>query len=113
MPLFFQAVKLDSPSAAGLRMVAPALATPFGGLTTGFAMTRYGNGCLKKLTRVGMTFMMVCAMLLLHLGQSADTWRYSAVLVPGNFGQGIAYPSILFAFIQGFDFEGPYISFSH
>jgi len=100
MPLFFQAVLLDSPSKAGLRLVAPALATPLGGLATGLAMTRWTN-CLPLLTKIGLLAMLCSSVLVLNLGPSEPAWKYSVFLMPGNFGQGIAYPSILFSYIKG------------
>ncbi|KAH8901407.1 MFS drug transporter [Thozetella sp. PMI_491] len=98
MPLFFQAVLLDRPSTAGLRLVAPALSTPIGSLVTGYLMARGDH--LNILTRVGLATFFVSACLVSTLGRDEPSWKYSLYLMLGNLGQGIAFPSSLFAFIR-------------
>ncbi|KAF4337734.1 multidrug efflux transporter (Eurofung) [Fusarium beomiforme] len=99
MPFFFQTVLLDKASAAGLRLVPPSLATPFGGLTTGIVMRRGGDH-LTLLTRLGLILMLLSNILMLNLGIREENWKYSAYLILGNFAQGMVYPSILFGFIR-------------
>ncbi|KAJ9156229.1 Mfs transporter [Pleurostoma richardsiae] len=101
MPLFFQSVLLDSASVAGLRLVAPSLATPIGGLTTGLIM-RHGDR-LSLLTRAGLLCLIVGGWFNLSLGMTDPLWKYSVYLMVGSFGQGMAYPSSLFGFIRACD----------
>jgi hypothetical protein len=97
MPLFFQAVLLDSASVAGLRLVPPSLATPLGGLTTGIFMRH--NTDLTLLTRAGLLLCLVGTLLILNLGIHSPRWQYSVFLIFGNLGQGIVYPSLLLGII--------------
>lgn len=98
MPLFFQTVFLDTPSVSGLRLVAPSLATPLGGLTTGLLMRRDID--LMLLTRLGLLSCVIGNLSVICLGQQDPRWMYSAALFFGNLGQGIVYPALLFAFIR-------------
>ena len=110
MPLFFQAVLLDSASLAGLRLVAPSLATPLGGLTTGIIM-RHGDR-LTLLTRIGLVLLMIGGCLNLSLGMVDPLWKYSVYLLVGSFGQGMVYPSSLFGFIRTVDHNGEHQPFT-
>lgn len=98
MPLFFQVVLLDSPSKAGFRLIPPSLATPLGGVTTGFVMTRRDS--LISMTRVGLLMLLANCILLLSLSMSEPEWKYSAYMMLGNFGQGMVFPASLFAFLR-------------
>ncbi|RSL90558.1 hypothetical protein CDV31_015655 [Fusarium ambrosium] len=104
LPLFFQTVLLDAPSVAGLRLIAPSLATPLGGLTTGLAM-RIGDS-LTALTRTGLFFLLVTICMILTLGKHDQEWKYSTYGILGNFGQGMAYPSLLFGVVRATGKEG-------
>lgn len=111
MPLFFQAVLLDSASVAGLRLVASSLATPLGGLTTGLAMKflakRYEDSSLTLLTtlaRTGAIILFIGGIFNLALGMNDPSWIYAAYLTVGGFGQGMSYPASLFSFIGACDF---------
>lgn len=108
MPLFFQGVLLDSASVAGLRLVAPSLATPLGGLTTGLLM-RHGDR-LTLLTRTGLLLLIIGGYFNISLGMHDPDWKYSLYLMVGGFGQGMAYPSSLFGFIKTSDHNGEIIA---
>ena len=104
MPLFFQAVLLDSASVAGLRLVAPSLATPIGGLTTGLIMKHGGQ--LGWVTRCGLALLVIGTCLTLTLKMQEPHWKYSVFLMFGNLGQGMIYPATLFTFIWACDPKG-------
>jgi hypothetical protein len=107
MPLFFQTVFLDTASVSGLRLVAPSLATPLGGLTTGLLMRRDID--LVILTRFGLLSCIIGTALVICLSDQDPRWMYSAALVFGNFGQGVVYPALLFTSIRAALSEGcPY-----
>lgn len=107
LPLFFQVVLLDSPSEAGLRLVIPSLATPAGGVISGFIMSRYGR--LSELVKLGCFFMIIGNGLVASLNYQDSKWKYLVYLFPANLGQGIAYPSILFTFLAAFDHSRKYL----
>lgn len=97
MPLFFQVVFLDTPSQAGFRLIPPSIATPLGGVTAGFVMARRNR--LIAMTRIGLTMLVANSGLLLCLGMDEAGWKYSVLMMVGNFGQGMAFPASLFAFL--------------
>ncbi|GME49455.1 hypothetical protein N7475_008753 [Neofusicoccum parvum] len=101
MPLFFQAVLLDSPFKAGLRMILPSMATPLGSLVAGMAMSR--NASLPLMTQVGMLLLSIGSGLLLLLRMDRGRLGSVVLLVLPNLGAGIAFPSSLFQFINMFD----------
>lgn len=104
MPLFFQAVLSDSPTKAGLRLMLPSLALPIGGITTGIYM--WLKGRLVFLICLGIGLLVLGNCLLLSLTTDLASWKYVVYLVPGNFGQGLTYPAILFQFIGSFEKSG-------
>lgn len=104
LPLFFQVILLDSASKAGGRLAIPALATPIGGLVAGFIMSRYGR--LITLLRAGTLCMAFGTALVTSLGFSDSTWKYYLFIFPATLGQGITYPSTLFANIATFEHSG-------
>ena len=104
LPLFFQVVLLDSASQAGARLAIPALATPLGGLITGYIMSRYGK--LITLLRSGTLCMAVGNALVTALRFTDSTWKYYLFIFPANFGQGITYPATLFTNIATFEHSG-------
>lgn len=106
MLLFFQAVLLDTPSKAGLRMMIPAMMTPIGGLVAGLIMSR--NGSLRKMIWVGLGLVVSGNGLILTLKRANPDWKYIVYLLPAGLGQGMAYPSLLFTFIRMADTSGKY-----
>ncbi|PVI05624.1 MFS general substrate transporter [Periconia macrospinosa] len=110
MPLFFQTVLLGTASIAGLRLIPASLATPLGGLITGLSMRRGVD--LTVLTRTGLLLCLIGTLCILTLGIRDPGWKYSAVLIPGNLGSGILYPSLLFSIIGASDVEEHAVSTS-
>ncbi len=107
MPLFFQAVLLDSASVAGLRLVASSLATPLGGLTVGLVMkycTARHPGTLRSLSRAGTGVFFAGSAVNLLLGMHDSAYKYAGFLAIGGFGQGMSYPASLFSFMGACDF---------
>ena len=104
MPLFFQAVLLDTPSRAGLRMMIPAMMSPVGGLIAGLVMSR--NGSLRKMIWAGFALVALGNGLILTLKRANPNWMYIVYLLPAGLGQGMTYPSLLFTFIRMADTSG-------
>ncbi len=104
VPLYFQAVRGDSPSAAGLRLIVPSLATPVGGVIAGSLMHR---GCrLSYNVRLGTALMLLGNCLAVTLGPGGSRWKEFVYLVPANLGLGLTNPSVLFSFVSLFEHRG-------
>lgn len=103
MPLFFQAVLLDSPAQAGLRMVLRSLATPIGSFLAGIGMTRHFS--LSMMTQAGMFTLAVGTASLLFIQVDSKELSMMLLMIP-NFGAGVAFPSSLFQFINIFAKSG-------
>ena len=104
LPLFFQAILLDTASTAGTRLIIPSLATPLGGVIAGAIMSRWGQ--LANLVRAGALLMCVGNILVVTLGFQDAAWKYVVYIFPANLGQGIVYPAILFTVLAAFGHEG-------
>ncbi|KAL2015464.1 hypothetical protein VTK56DRAFT_5389 [Thermocarpiscus australiensis] len=101
VPLYFQAVRGDSPSVAGLRLVIPALATPIGGAIAGIMMDRGYPLCYN--VRIGTATMLLGNLLAVSMGTTGDRGKESVYLLPANLGLGLTNPSVLFSFVSLFE----------
>ena len=104
VPLYFQAVRGDTPSAAGLRLMVPAMATPVGGVIAGIMMSRGYRLCHN--VRLGTGLMLLGNLLACTLGTTGDRWREFLYLMPTNLGLGLTNPSVLFSFVSLFEHRG-------
>lgn len=104
VPLYFQAVRGDSPSAAGMRLIIPALATPVGGVIAGSLMHRGNPLCLN--VRLGTATMLLGNLLALSMGTTGSRLKEFVYLVPANLGLGLTNPSVLFSFVSIFEHRG-------
>ncbi|RAK94037.1 MFS drug transporter, partial [Aspergillus costaricaensis CBS 115574] len=101
LPLLFQVILLDSPSKAGARLAVPSLATPIGGVISGYVMSRWGK--LAYLVRTGSFLMCIGNIFVMLLQFNDAEWKYYVAMIPASLGQGITYPGILFTFLAAFD----------
>jgi hypothetical protein len=108
LPLYFQAVLLDSATTAGTRLIIPSLATPVGGLVAGIVMSRWGK--LLWIVRAGAALMSLGNALTSSLAVEEPSWKYLIFLFPANLGQGMAYPGILFTSLASFDHAGEWLA---
>jgi hypothetical protein len=104
MPLFFQAVRGDSPSVVGIRLIIPAFATPIGGVIAGSLMHRGYR--LSNNVRMGTSLMFLGNMLAASMGNEPAGWKDFLYLIPANLGVGLTNPSVLFSFISFFGHRG-------
>jgi len=104
VPLYFQAVHGDSPSAAGLRLMVPALATPVGGVIAGSMM--HGGYRLSHNVRIGTALILLGNVLACTMGTSGSRWKEFVYLLPANLGLGLTNPSVLFSFVSLFEHRG-------
>ncbi|KAK3316933.1 major facilitator superfamily domain-containing protein [Apodospora peruviana] len=101
VPLYFQAVRGDSPAVAGMRLIVPSLATPVGGVIAGSLMHR---GCrLSYNVRIGTALMLIGNLLAITMGSTGSRWKEFLYLVPANMGLGLTNPSVLFSFVSLFE----------
>lgn len=108
IPLYFQAVRGDGPSAAGLRLIVPSLATPVGGVIAGSMMQRGYRLCYN--VRIGTALMLLGNLLALALRMDGSRWKEFLYLVPANLGLGLTNPSVLFSFVSLFEHTGMVLS---
>ncbi|KAK1750899.1 major facilitator superfamily domain-containing protein [Echria macrotheca] len=101
VPLYFQAVRGDSPSAAGMRLMVSALATPVGGVIAGSMMHRGYR--LSHNVRIGTALMLLGNVFACLLGTEVNRWKEFAYLLPANLGLGLTNPSVLFSFVSLFE----------
>lgn len=104
IPLYFQAVRGESPATVGLRLIVPSLATPIGGVIAGSMMHRGYR--LSYNVRMGTSMMLLGNVFALTMGDCGGRWRDVLYLVPANLGLGLTNPSLLFSFICLFEHKG-------
>ena len=90
-PLYFQAVKLDSPSTSGFRLAGPSVALTICGVSAGFIMTATGR--MKELIIVGSLFMLLGAVCLSAMWDAIPTWLATIFIGPASVGQGLSFPA--------------------
>jgi hypothetical protein len=105
IPLYFQAVRGESPSVAGMRLMIPALATPIGGVIAGTLMSK--GYPLRLNVRMGTMTMLIGNLLALSMGMKGKGGFADFIyLVPANLGLGLTNPSCLFSFVSLFEHKG-------
>jgi MFS family permease len=88
-PLYFQAVKLDSPSMSGFRLAVPAALLTVFAVSTGFFITLTGR--MKAPQVLGGVCMLIGAVALSSMYDGIPTWLAMAFVVPTSLGQGIFF----------------------
>ncbi|KAJ5782846.1 hypothetical protein N7457_004620 [Penicillium paradoxum] len=92
-PLYFQAVKLTSPTDSGLRLVASSIAVTISSVSTGFLINWTRR--LKPFVITGLCFMIIggCAAASMDIDTSQPLSMLCISL--SSFGQGFAFPSLM------------------
>lgn len=90
-PLYFQAVKLDTPSQSGFRLAGPSLALTICGVSSGFIMTATGR--MKELIVTGSLCMLLGAVCLSVMWKDIPTWLATIFVAPSSLGQGLSFPA--------------------
>ncbi|EMR83610.1 putative major facilitator superfamily transporter protein [Botrytis cinerea BcDW1] len=90
IPLFFQAVLLESPTASGLRLIIPSIAASAIGTLTGFLITWTRN--LKTPLVLGVSLYVIGTIGLVAMNRSLPNWVYVLLLIPSSMGQGFQMP---------------------
>ncbi|KAI4196502.1 MAG: hypothetical protein LQ346_003207 [Caloplaca aetnensis] len=94
-PLFFEAVKHDSPTVAGLRLIAPFLALTVSGFLS--CMTMCSVGRIRPGMLFGAVMMLAGTVCIGFMSQEVSSWVSLVLLLPSSLGQGFLFPaSVLF-----------------
>jgi len=94
-PLYFQAVKLDSPSVSGFRLAIPAFLLMICGVSCGFFMTRTGE--MKSPQVAGGVSGLIGATCLSTMWKGIPTWLSTIFVIPPSAGQGLMFPATTLA----------------
>jgi len=94
-PLYFQAVKLDSPSVSGFRLAIPALTLIIGGVSSGFFITWTGR--MKAPQVLGAACALVGAIGLSVMWDDIPAWLATIFVIPPSMGQGTMFPATTLA----------------
>jgi hypothetical protein len=95
IPLYFQAVLLESATSSGLRLVIPSAAASLVGTGTGFAITYTKR--LKWPLVCGVVLLVVGTTGLSVMGRGLPDWAYMFFIVPSSMGSGFMFPATFMA----------------
>lgn len=95
IPLYFQAVLLESATSSGLRLVIPSAAASIIGTGTGFAITYTKR--LKWPLVCGVVLLLSGTTGLSLMGRGMPNWVYMLFIVPSSMGQGFMFPATFMA----------------
>ncbi|KAH7411107.1 major facilitator superfamily transporter [Cadophora sp. MPI-SDFR-AT-0126] len=97
IPLYFQAVLLESATSSGLRLIVPSLAASSIGTATGFLITYTKR--LKIWLVLGCVFFLIGTVALSFMHRGLVDWAYLLFLVPQSIGQGFVFPATFMAIL--------------
>ncbi len=91
IPLYFQAVLLESATTSGLRLIVPSVAASAVGTATGFLIVWTKR--LKWLLVLGVICLTMGTVALSLIQRGLPDWAYLFFLVPSAMGQGFMFPA--------------------
>jgi hypothetical protein len=95
VPLYFQAVLLESATNSGLRLVVPSAASSIVGTATGFIITYTKR--LKPPLVAGTILLLIGTVGLSSMQRGLPNWAYLLFLIPNSMGQGFMFPGTFMA----------------
>ncbi|CZR63495.1 related to multidrug resistance protein fnx1 [Phialocephala subalpina] len=95
LPLYFQAVLLESATTSGLRLIIPTIVASIIGFATGFLITWTKR--LKWLLVAGCLFLLLGSIALSVVHRGLPTWLYIMCIIPSSIGQGFMMPATFMA----------------
>jgi hypothetical protein len=98
IPLYFQAVLLESATDSGLRLIVPSMSATVAGVSTGFLIS--WSKRLKWPLVLGSTLILVGTTCLSFMQIGMPNWVYLLFLVPSSAGQGFLFPGALIALLS-------------
>lgn len=102
-PLFFQAVKLASPTDSGLRLVASTIAVTLSSVSTGFLIT--WSRRLKPTVILGGAFLLLGGLAASSMDVDTPDWLTMICISISSLGQGFSFPSIMVSMLAVSDHE--------
>jgi MFS family permease len=103
IPLYFQAVMLDTPTRSGTRLIIPFLMNMAAAFTTGNFISYSLR--LQPTLLIGGVLIVVGSIALTFMGESLPTWAYSWLIALATGGQGFNFPTISIAILAVSDPE--------
>jgi hypothetical protein len=91
IPLYFQAVLLESATVSGLRLIVSTITASIVGTATGFYIT--WSKQLKIPLVLGVVFLLGGCILYTFMDRHMPNWAFILVLIPSNIGTGFMYPA--------------------
>ena len=98
IPLYFQAVLLESATDSGLRLMVPSMAATIAGVSTGFLIS--WSKRLKWPLVLGTVLVFIGTVALSSMQIGMPTWLYLVFLVPHSMGQGFLFPGAFIALLS-------------
>ncbi|KHJ35078.1 putative major facilitator superfamily transporter [Erysiphe necator] len=98
VPLFFQAVMLDSATNSGLRLLVPSLISSLAGTLVGFLITWTKQ--MKIYLTIGLVSLFIGSVALSLLQRTWQVWVYLLLLIPTSLGQGLMYPTTFMSILS-------------
>ncbi|KAF4631905.1 hypothetical protein G7Y89_g6226 [Cudoniella acicularis] len=95
IPLFFQAVLLESATSSGLRLIVPSIAASIVGTATGFLISWTKR--MKGILVAGVAFIFIGTIGLSSMQRGFPDWAYLLFLVPTSIGTGFMFPATFMA----------------
>lgn len=96
-PLFFQAVKLETPTMSGLRLLAASIGLMVTSVSTGFLITWTRR--LKPALVIGAVFLVTGGISTGSLSSKIPGWLAMVFITPSSFGQGFAFPATMMSML--------------
>jgi hypothetical protein len=91
IPLYFQAVLLESATSSGLRLVIPTIASSVAGTATGFIITYTRR--LKPPLVVGAVLLTIGTITVASMQKDMSNWVFVFALLPAIVGQCLIFPA--------------------
>ncbi|KAI9732346.1 MAG: hypothetical protein M1834_001553 [Cirrosporium novae-zelandiae] len=91
VPLFFQAVTLDSPTNSGLRLAIPSIFVTIAAVSTGFIIT--WSRRLMPMVRVGAGCFLVGSICMSCIWKDIPEWASMLFITISSSGQGFGFPA--------------------
>ncbi|CZR52654.1 related to multidrug resistance protein fnx1 [Phialocephala subalpina] len=95
VPLYFQAVLLESATSSGFRLIIPTIAAASVGTATGFLITWTRR--MKWLLVLGVIFLIIGTIAMSSMRRGWPGWVYVLCLLPSNIGAGFMFPATFMA----------------
>lgn len=95
VPLFFQAVKRESPSKSSMQLLGSSGGLLVTSVATGFMITWTRR--LKPMLLIGALFILITGTLASLLSRSSPVWMDVILVSPASIGQGFAFPATTLA----------------